>query len=156
MVELYLDNIRILGYKGSYNHYDIDVKKIVLSKKSYNEYVITCYDVNKLAMVPLQLKIIFVFFLGGMGPGGGGGELHTFTNNDRVIPIHSNDKELFLKCREIWNKITKLIGINNAKDFVETINDADEFIMVDVNKNTSSVEDNYRNKVIIPFNKFAI
>ena len=155
MVELYLDNIRILGYKGSYNHYDIDVKKIVLPKKSYNEYVITCYDVNKLAMVPLQLKIIFVFFLGGMGPGGGG-ELHTFTNNDRVIPIHSNDKELFLKCREIWNKITKLIGINNAKDFVETINDADEFIMVDVNKNTSSVEDNYRNKVIIPFNKFAI
>ena len=95
------------------------------------------------------------FSWGGWGRGGGG-ELHTFTNNDRVIPIHSNDKELFLKCREIWNKITKLIGINNAKDFVETINDADEFIMVDVNKNTSSVEDNYRNKVIIPFNKFAI
>ena len=157
MVELYLDNIRILGYKGSYNHYDIDVKKIVLSKKSCNEYVIRYYDVNKLAIVPLQLKIIFVFFLGGMGAGGGdGGKLHTFTNNDRVIPIHSNDKELFKKCREIWNKNTKLIGINNAKDFVETINDADEFIMVDVNKNTSSVEDNYRNKVIIPFNKFAI
>ena len=50
----------------------------------------------------------------------------------------------------------RLLGINNAKDFVETINDADEFIMVDVNKNTSSVEDNYRNKVMILFNKFAI
>ena len=148
MVELYLDNIRLFGYKGSYNHYDIDVKKIVLSKKSCNEYVIRYYDVNKLAIVPLQLKIIFVFFLGGWGRRGGG-KLHTFRNNDRVIPIHSNDKELFKKCREIWNKITKLIGINNAKDFVETINDADEFIMVDVNKNTSSVEDNYRNKVII-------
>ena len=53
MVELYLDNIRIFGYKGSYNHYDIDVKKIVLSKKIYNEYVIRYYDVNKLAIVPL-------------------------------------------------------------------------------------------------------
>ena len=50
----------------------------------------------------------------------------------------------------------RLLGINNAKDFVETINDADEFIMVDVNKNTSSVEDNYRNKVMILFNKFSI
>ena len=50
----------------------------------------------------------------------------------------------------------RLLGINNAKDFVETINDADEFNMVDVNKNTSSVEDNYRNKVMILFNKFAI
>ena len=73
MVELYLDNIRLFGYKGSYNHYDIDVKKIVLSKKSCNEYVIRYYDVNKLAIVPLQLKIIFVFFLGGMGAGGGMG-----------------------------------------------------------------------------------
>ena len=145
MVELYLDNIRLFGYKGSYNHYDVDVKKIVLSKQSYNEYVIRYYDVNKLAIVPLQLKIILVFFLGEGGGGGGGCKLHTFTNNDRVIPIHSNDKELFEKCREIWNKITKLIGINNAKDFVETMNDVDEFIMVDVNKNTSSVEDNYRN-----------
>ena len=50
----------------------------------------------------------------------------------------------------------RLLGINNAKDFVETINDADEFIMVDVNKNTSSVEDNYRNKVMILCNKFSI
>ena len=69
MVELYLDNIRLFGYKGSYNHYDIDVKKIVLSKKSCNEYVIRYYDVNKLAIVPLQLKIIFVFFLGRGGMG---------------------------------------------------------------------------------------
>ena len=72
MVELYLDNIRLFGYKGSYNHYDIDVKKIVLSKQSYNEYVIRYYDVNKLAIVPLQLKIILVFFLGEGGVGAGG------------------------------------------------------------------------------------
>ena len=30
------------------------------------------------------------------------------------MPIHSDDKELFRKCREIWNKITQLIGTNNA------------------------------------------
>ena len=72
------------------------------------------------------------------------------TNNITVTPIHSDDKELFRKCREIWNKITKLIGINNAPDFVETnLDDGDEFIMVDVHKNISSVRDNYWNKVII-------
>ena len=32
MVDLYLNN-RYLGYKGSYNYYDIDVDKILLSKK---------------------------------------------------------------------------------------------------------------------------
>ena len=53
------------------------------------------------------------------------------------MPIHSDDKELFRKCREIWNKITELIGVNNAIDFVEnTLDDGDEFIMVDVQKNT--------------------
>ena len=36
------------------------------------------------------------------------------------MPICSNDKELFRKCREIWNKITELIGIDNPTDFVET------------------------------------
>ena len=51
----------------------------------------------------------------------------------------------------MWSKIIKLIGINNAKDFVKnTIDDAaDEFIMVDVHKNTSFVESNYRDKVVI-------
>ena len=35
------------------------------------------------------------------------GELLIFINNDRIIPSHSDDKKLFKKCREIWNKITK-------------------------------------------------
>ena len=64
--------------------------------------------------------------------------------------IHSSDKEHFRKCGEIWNKITELIGINNAQDFVETtLDDGDEFIMVDVHKNTSFVGGNYRNKLVI-------
>ena len=36
------------------------------------------------------------------------------------MPTHSDDKELFGKCRDIWNKITELIGRNSAQDFVET------------------------------------
>ena len=66
------------------------------------------------------------------------------------MSIESDDKELFKKIREIWNKIIELIGINNAKDFVKnTIDDDDEFIMVDVHKNTSFVEGNYRDKLVI-------
>ena len=62
-----------------------------------------------MTVVPLQLKIKNFY-----------GKIHTYTNSNRVMPIHNDDKELFRKCREIWNKITELIGINNAKDFVET------------------------------------
>ena len=34
--------------------------------------------------------------------------------------IHNYDEKLFKKCREIWNRINELIGINNAPDFVQT------------------------------------
>ena len=75
---------------------------------------------------------------------------YIFTNNNRLMPIHSDDKELFRKCKEIWNKITELIGINNAQDFAETtLDDGDEIIMVDVQKNASFVRGNYRNKPVI-------
>ena len=57
--------------------------------------------------------------------------------------IHSDDKKLFRKCREISNKITELIGITNAENFVKTTEDnGDECIEVDVNKNTSFVKGN--------------
>ena len=138
MVDLYLNN-RFFGYKDSYNYYDIDVNKILLSKKSNNEYIIRYNDVNKMTIVQLQLEIKNFY-----------GELHTFTNNDRVKFIHNDDKELFRKYREIWNKITELIGINNAPDFVETtLNDGDECITVDVHKNTSFVRGNNINKLVI-------
>ena len=67
-----------------------------------------------------------------------------------MMPIHNDDKEIFRKCREMWNKITELLGINNAQDFVETtLDDGDEFIMVDVHKNTSFVGGNYRKNLVI-------
>ena len=73
-----------------------------------------------------------------------------FTNNITLTPIHSDDKELLKKCREIWNQITQLIGINSAPYFIETnLDDDDEFIMMDVHRSTSSVRDKYRNKLAI-------
>ena len=60
MVDLHLNN-RILWYKDSYNYYDIDVGKILLFKKSYIEYVIRYNDVNKMMIVPLQLKINYSY-----------------------------------------------------------------------------------------------
>ena len=56
MVDLYLSN-RFLGYKNSYNYYDIDVDKTLSFKKSDNEYIIRYNDLNKIMIVPLQLKI---------------------------------------------------------------------------------------------------
>ena len=142
MVDLYLNN-KFLGYKDSYNCYDIDVNKKLLFKKCDNEYIIRYDDVNKMIIAPLQLKINNVY-----------NELNTSANNNRVMLIYNDDKEFFIKRIDIWNKIIELIGINNFIDFVVAEYDAYElFIMVDICKNTSFVvEDNYRyryNKVVI-------
>ena len=80
MVDLYLCD-RFLGYKDSCNYHDIDIDKILSFKKSNNEYIIRYNDVNKMKIVPLQLKIKIFF-----------GKIHTYTNNNRVMPIHNDDK----------------------------------------------------------------
>ena len=99
-------------------------------------------DVNKMIIAPRQLKMKNFY-----------NELNTFANNNRVMFIYNDDKEFFRKCREIWNKIIELIGINNPIDFVEADDHDELFITADVHKNTSFViEDNYRyghNKVVI-------
>ena len=139
MVGLYLNN-RFFGYKDSCNYYDIDVDKLSLFKKSNNKYIIRYNDANKMAVVPLQLKINNFF-----------GKSHKSKNNIRLVSIQSDDKELFRKIREIWNKIIELIGINNAKDFFKNTidDDGDEFFMVDVHKNTSFAGGNYTNNRVI-------
>ena len=55
IIDLYLNN-RFLGNKDSYNYYDIDVDKILLLKKSDSEYIIRYNNVNKMMIIPLQLK----------------------------------------------------------------------------------------------------
>ena len=133
IIDQYLFNSRWYRYEYACNYYDIDVNYILPYKKSDNEYVIRYIDINKSIIPPLQVKI--KNFLG---------NIPKFKNNITLVSIQTDDKKL----REIWNKIIKITGINNANDFVKnTIDDnADEFIMVDLHENTSFV------KVVIMMN----
>ena len=140
-INLYLNHREFLGYEDSYNYYDIDVDKIFLFKKSGNEYIVRYNDVNEMTIALLQLKVKNFY-----------NELYRFEDNNRVIFIYNDYKEFLKKCRQIWNKITESIGINDPRDFVVTDSDYDddEFIVVDVCKNTSFiVEGNYRNKLVV-------
>ena len=116
-------------------------------EKYDNEYIIRYNDVNRMTIAPLQLKNNNFY-----------NELNTFANNNRVMFIYNDDKEFFRKSREIWNRITDLIGINHTRDLAETDSDYDKFIMVDLHENTSFVlEDNYRyghNKVLVVLHSF--
>ena len=110
VIDLYLNHMIFFEHKDFYNYYDIDVDKILLFKKSDNEYIIRYNDVNKMMIVPLQLKIKNFY-----------NELNTFANNNRVMFIYNDNKEFFRECREIWNKITELIDINNPRDLLKLI-----------------------------------
>ena len=119
------------GYEDSYNYHDIDVDKILLLKKSDNEYFVRYNDVNKNKIVPLQLKINNFSF----------GELDINSINDTAgVYIGNNDKNFFIKCRDIWNKIIELMDIDNPSNFVEYCfdengNDAeDKCIMLNIKK----------------------
>ena len=93
MVDLYQNN-KFFGYKDSYNYYDIDVKKILLIKNSYTKYFIRYYDVNKMKLVSLQLKINNSY-----------NEIYTLANNNIVMFIYNDDKEFFRKCIEMWVRL---------------------------------------------------
>ena len=60
-----------------------------------------------------------------------------FASGIRLMSIYSDDNDFFRKCREIWNKITELIGIDDPTNFIETTLDdnENEFIMLEVEKN---------------------
>ena len=139
------------GYEDSYNYHDIDVDKILLLKKSDNEYFVRYNDVNKNKIVPLQLKINNFSF--------GKLDIFAYDNADVTadVDIGSNDKKCFIKCREIWNKIIELMDIDNASNFVEHYFDEngddaeDEFIMLNIEKNTSAIRDKYRNYLALVF-----
>ena len=120
MIDPYLCD-GFFGYKNSYNYYDIDVDKILLFKKSDCKYFIRYNDVYNKKVIPLQLRIENFY-----------SRIHTYANNNRVMYIYTDDKELFKKCREIWNRITKLIGINNTPHFIKTALDYGDVIMADV------------------------
>ena len=47
-------------------------------------------------------------------------EIHDDDGNNKRIYTESSDKRFFEKSRKIWNKIAKLMFIDNALDFVKT------------------------------------
>ena len=71
MVDQYIYN-GYLKYIDSYYYYDTDIDKILLFRKSDNEYIIRYNDVNKMMIVPLQLKMNNSY-----------NEINTLTNNNR-------------------------------------------------------------------------
>ena len=132
MIDLYLNHNIFFGYEDSYNYYDIDVDKILLLRNSDMEYCIRYNDVNKKKIVPLQIKINNFSF----------GNLYMSPDNTTLKMIYSNDEEFFKKCREIWNKV-----------IVETTLDDNEYeyILLDVEKNTSAIRDKNRNDLVFVF-----
>ena len=100
-------------------------------KKSDCKYFISYNDVCYEEIIALQLRIDNFY-----------SRIHKYANNNRIMSTYSDDKELFKKCRDIWNRITKLIGINNTPHFVRTTLDDRDVIMADVHENTSFVEVN--------------
>ena len=66
VIDLYLTHKIFFGHKDSYNYYDIDVDKILLFKKSDNEYIIRYNDVNKMTIAPSQLLLTVIFPLTGI------------------------------------------------------------------------------------------
>ena len=138
MVDVYLYG-KFVEYEDSDSFYNIDVDKILVYKQSNSEDFIRYNDVSKMDVAPLQLRINNFYC-----------EINEPKNNDTFMLIKSNDKELFRKIREIWNKVIELIGIDNAKDVVKnTVTNNDEFIRVDIPKKTSVVKDNYERKLVI-------
>ena len=144
-----LSNSISFGYEDSYNYYNIDVDKTLLIKKSDNEYFVRYNDVNKKKIVPLKLEINNFSI----------SELDVFADDIAEVVIESNDEEFFIKCREIWNKVTELIDIDidNPRNFVEYYfdengdNTEDEFIILNVEKNTSAIWDKNRNDLVSVF-----
>ena len=148
MTDLHILGYNIsFGYENSYNYHDIDVDKILLLKKSEDEYFVRYNDVNKNKIVPLQLKINNYSF----------GELEFFADDTAEVNIGSNNKIFFLKRREIWNKIIELMDIDNPSNFAEYYFDEngddaeDEFVMLNIEKNTSAIRDKYRNNLVFGF-----
>ena len=135
MIDKYLYD-EYFGHKDSYYYYYIHADKILLFKKSDYKYFIRYNDVYDIKIRPLQLKIDHFY-----------SEIRKNANNNLMVYIYSDDKNLFKKCREIWNNITESIGINNAENFVKTTEDnGDEYIEAVLNKNTNFVKVNHKNK----------
>ena len=141
ITDLYLNHNISFGYEDSYNYYDIDVDKILLLKKSRNEYFVRYNDINKKKIAPLQLKTDNFYLC----------ELHMSTSGITLVPIESDDEECFIKCREIQDQIDEQMDTHNPNGFVEIDDYADQFIMLVIEKGTSTIRDKNRNNLVFVF-----
>ena len=91
---------------------------------------------NQNKIVPLQFKIENYYF-----------DKLDFNYYTASVIVESNGKEVFIKCREIWNKISELLDID-PNDFVIIYDYGDEFIVLDIGKNTSAIRDKHRNDLV--------
>ena len=114
------------------------IENITIQKRD-NKYFIRYYHSNKMDIVPLKLKIKIFYY-----------EIQNYNNGDNTIYIENSDKGFFETMREIWNKIIKLININNAPNFIEhTLDDNSEYTEADVLENMRFVKRNCSKEEII-------
>ena len=115
------------------------IENITIQKRD-NKYFIRYYHSNKMDIVPLKWKIKIFYY-----------EIQDYNNGDNTIYIENSDKGFFETMREIWNKIIKLININNAPNFVQnTLYDNSKYNEADVLKKTNFVKSNcYKDELII-------
>ena len=114
------------------------IENITIQKRD-NKYFIRYYHSNKMDIVPLKLKIKIFYY-----------EIQDYNNGNNTIYIENSDKGIFETMREIWNKIIKLININNAPNFIEnTLDDNSEYTEADVLENMRFVKRNCSKEEII-------
>ena len=112
--------------EDAYYHYELDVNRISLHKKSNIKNFIRYRHSNKMDILPLQLKIKNFYY-----------EIHDHNKGGKTIYIENSDDGFFQEIREIWNKITKLICINNPPDFVQNNSFDKEYIRANILRNTN-------------------
>ena len=109
------------------------------TKKVTKKHFIRYRHSNQMDILPLQLKMKNFYY-----------EIHDHNKGGKIIYIENSDDGFFQIIREIWNRITKLIGIKNAPDFVQNNLYDEEYIRANLLRNANFVESNcHKDEVII-------
>ena len=109
------------------------------TKKVTKKHFIRYRHSNQMDVLPLQLKMKNFYY-----------EIHDHNKGGKIIYIENSDDGFFQTIREIWNRITKLIGIKNAPDFVQNNLYDEEYIRANLLRNANFVESNcHKDEVII-------
>ena len=109
------------------------------TKKVTKKHFIRYRHSNQMDILPLQLKMKNFYY-----------KIHDHNKGGKIIYIENSDDGFFQIIREIWNRITKLIAIKNAPDFVQNNLYDEEYIRANLLRNANFVESNcHKDEVII-------